>query len=175
MKIDLVRKTLTDDPEQADELLKQLRGRIKAAIDDIRRLVYDLRPPSLDELGLVGALRQQAAQFAGNGHGLSINIDAPDDLPNLSAATEVAAFRIVTEAMTNAARHSGANSCHVRIALRDGLVVEVTDDGQWKHNRAGVGINSMRERAQELGGSCEVGPSEDGGARVVVVLPIESA
>src|SRR5206468_588777 len=83
-----------------------------------RRLVYDLRPPQLDELGLTGALREQAARFSGQ---LAVSVAAPDELPPLPAAVEVAAYRIVTEALTNVARHAGASTCRVELALDGSL------------------------------------------------------
>jgi signal transduction histidine kinase len=104
---------------------------------------------------------------------VAVRLNAPEDLPPLPAAVEVAAYRIVTEAMTNAARHSGATSITVRLELPEGddLRIEVSDDGarppsSWQ---AGFGLISMRERAAELGGSCEAGPAPGGGGRVTAV------
>ena len=177
-KADAARNTLPADPERASELLGQLRADTTAAITDIRRLVYGLRPPALDDLGLVESLRQQSARLAQrpDGGSMAVQLDAPEDLPPLPAAVEVAAYRIITEAMTNAARHSGATSILVKLALADGdgLSIEVSDDGaglpsSWQ---AGFGLISMRERAAELGGSCEAGPSPDGGGRVTASLPL---
>ena len=177
-KADAARNLLSADPARAAELLDQLRADTTAAIGDIRRLVYGLRPPALDDLGLVGSLRQQSARLAQrpDGSSVAVRLDAPDDLPPLPAAVEVAAYRIITEAMTNAARHSGATSITVRLALSDGadLSIEVSDDGtrlgsSWQ---AGFGLISMRERAAELGGSCAAGPDPDGGGRVTASLPL---
>lgn len=161
---------------QARELLTTLRADTTAAIDDIRRLVYGLRPPALDDLGLIGSLREQSARLAQrpDGRRMSVRLRAPDRMPPLAAAVEVAAYRIVTEAMMNAARHSDATSIDVRIHLTEhDLRIEVTDDG---HSPAGgwapgVGLTSMHERAAELGGSCQAGPDPDGG-RVTAVLPL---
>ena len=165
-KADAARNTLSAEPARASELLGQLRGDVTAAITDIRRLVYGLRPPALDDLGLVGSLRQQSARLAqrGDGGSVAVQIDAPEPLPPLPAAVEVAAYRIITEALTNAARHSGATRIKVRLALagHDGLRIEVHDDGGpgagWQ---PGFGLLSMRERAAELGGSCEAGPDPE--------------
>jgi two-component system, NarL family, sensor kinase len=177
-KADAARNLLSADPARADALLDQLRADTTAAIGDIRRLVYGLRPPALDDLGLIGSLRQQSARLAQrpDGSSVAVRLDAPEDLPPLPAAVEVAAYRIITEAMTNAARHSGATSITVRLALRggEGLSIEVSDDGtapgsSWQ---AGFGLISMRERAAELGGSCEAGPGPDGGGRVTASLPL---
>lgn len=178
MKIDRIRGRLEQDPEQADRLLSELRAEVKAAIDDIRRLVYELRPPALDELGLMGALREQAARFASdgrNGDRLYVDFDSPEALPELPAAAEVAAYRIASEALTNAARHSGARRCNVRIALDGDLYIEVNNDGVWPEDwRPGVGISSMRERAGELGGTLSVGPAPGGGGRVAARIPLGS-
>jgi signal transduction histidine kinase len=179
---DAARNTLSADPARAGDLLAQLRADTTSAIGDIRRLVYGLRPPSLDDLGLIGSLRQQSARLAQrpDGGSVAVHLDAPEDLPPLPAAVEVAAYRIITEAMTNAARHSGASSINVKLALADGqgLSIEVSDDGRgpqapWD---PGVGLASMRERAAELGGSCDAGPGPGGGGRVIASLPVgESA
>ncbi len=180
-KADAARNTLAGDPERAGELLGQLRADTTAAIDDIRRLVYGLRPPALDDLGLIGSLRQQCARLAQRADGgrVAVELDAPDDLPPLPAAVEVAAYRIVTEAMTNAARHSDATRITVRLALPDGagLLIEVSDDGTGPGSswQAGLGLVSMRERAAELGGSCEAGPTPGGGGRVTAALPLSPA
>jgi len=177
-KADAARNTLPADPVRASELLGQMRADTTAAISDIRRLVYGLRPPALDDLGLIGSLRQQSARMAQrpDGSSVTVRLDAPEDMPPLPAAVEVAAYRIVTEAMTNAARHAGATSIEVRLALPegDGLRIEVSDDGagpsaSWQ---AGFGLISMRERAAELGGCCEAGPAPGGGGRVTASLPL---
>jgi len=177
-KADAARNALPADRARASELLGQLRADTTAAIGDIRRLVFGLRPPALDDLGLIGSLRQQSARLAQrpDGSSVAVRLDAPQDMPPLPAAVEVAAYRIVTEAMTNAARHAGATSIKIRLALSDdgSLNVEVSDDGtgppsSWK---AGFGLISMRERAVELGGSCEAGPAPDGGGRVTASLPL---
>jgi two-component system, NarL family, sensor kinase len=177
-KADAARNTMPADPARASDLVGQLRADTTAAIGDIRRLVEGLRPPALDDLGLVGSLRQQSARLAqrSDGGSVGVRMDAPDELPPLPAAVEVAAYRIVTEAMTNAARHSDATSIKVTLALLDGerLRIEVSDDGggtgrSWQ---AGFGLISMRERAAELGGTCEAGPGPDGGGRVAAILPL---
>jgi two-component system NarL family sensor kinase len=158
------------DPRRAEQLTAELGGQIRGAIDDVRRLVYGLRPPALDELGLVGAVRRQAAQLAGD---VAITVDTDGDLPPLPAAVEVAAYRIATEALTNVVRHSGGHHAAVLLCADPGaLRVAVTDDGPpdggW---RPGVGLRSIAERAAELGGSCEAGPTSSGG-RVAAVLPL---
>lgn len=136
-------------------------------------MVYAMRPPALDELGLVPALRQQAVGLRNReGDPVAVDVAAPEDLPDLPAAVEVAAYRIVTEALANVARHSSSATAEVRLERDDaGLRLEVTDrgarNGAW---RPGVGLSSMRERAAELGGTLEAGPGPHGG-RVAALLP----
>jgi signal transduction histidine kinase len=163
----------------ADPILVEVRGDLQGAIADIRRLVYGLRPPTLDEFGLIGAIRERAADYSVHGRtaetpGLRIDVEAPERLPTLPAAVEVAAYRIVEEALTNVVRHANAQRCIVRLALGDALELEVGDDGVGVPQacRAGVGFTSMRERAEELGGSCVVEPATGGGTRVVARLPV---
>lgn len=155
-------------------LVDAVRKETRTAIAEVRRIVDDLRPPALDELGLVAALQARAAQVAyrADGSALSATVDAPPTLPPLPAALEVAAYRIATEALTNAVRHSSARSVVVRLLCDEQLRVEVQDDGAGHDGwTAGVGLSSMRERAAELGGSCEAGPGPTGGV-VRVALPL---
>jgi signal transduction histidine kinase len=171
MQADGARGWTHADPDRADEALADITARAQAALQDIRRLVYDLRPPALDELGLVGALRQSAANSP---NGLSIDVDAPERLPGLSAAVEVAAYRIAQEALNNVARHSRAQNCSVTISASNELRLEISDDGVGLPSdvRAGVGLISMRERAAELGGSCVIESERGRGTRVIATLPL---
>jgi signal transduction histidine kinase len=170
----VLRGLVRRDPEAAEQLVDELRGELRAAIADIRRLVYGLRPPALDDLGLAGALERLAEQAGADGLRVSVDVRVPDGGAELSAATEVAAFRIVQEALTNVVRHASASACDVRVTVgADDVAVEVTDDGRGlpADLRAGVGLHSMRERAAEMGGTCEIGPAPGGGTRVVARLP----
>ncbi len=164
---------LERDPAAAGRLLKELEHDMENAVGDIRRLVYGLRPPALDELGLMGALRATAAAYRTNG--LRITMEAPDQLPLLPAAAEVAAYRIAQEALTNVVRHARAQSCTVFLVLDGELRLEICDDGRGlpAERRLGVGFVSMRERAEELGGTCLIENSPTGGTRVVARLPID--
>jgi signal transduction histidine kinase len=175
LKADAARSVLDTAPGQADELLAELRGDAKQAIGDLRRVVEDLRPASLDELGLLGALSQQVDRFSRQG--LLVALDAPVALPMLPAAVEVAAYRICTEALANVARHAHAQHVFVTVAIDRALWLEVHDDGLastangggW---RPGVGLLSMTDRAAEVGGTLQAGPTPTGG-RVQAVLPLE--
>jgi signal transduction histidine kinase len=171
---DAARNTLRDQPDSADELLRSLRSDAVTAVGEIRRLVYDMRPPALDELGLVPALRQRAASVrTSDGRTMRVDVEAPESLPELPAAVETAAYRIALEALTNAARHSGSDTADLRIGVLAGrLSVTVCDGGH--HSRTwetGVGISSMRERAAEVGGTLTV-TGGDTGSRVEALLPL---
>ncbi len=164
----------------ADGLIVEVREDMRATVTDVRGLVYDLRPPALDQLGLVLAIQDYAEQCVLDDEaGMHVTVTAPEQLPPLSAAVEVAAYHIAREAITNATRHARARSCSVRLAPEDAagrldLILEVSDDGVGlpAERPAGVGLHSMRERAEELGGKFSVGPSSDGGTRVSARLPI---
>jgi len=175
LRLDTARNLLRRDPDAADTLLGGLSARAQAAVDDIRRLVYALRPPALDDLGLVDALRQHAAQYAPIG--LCVAVEAPAALPPLPAAAEVAVYRIVQEALANVARHSAATRCAVRIWLQDRLCIEIADDGRGiaEGRQAGIGLTSMRERAEELGGTCVIESVPGSGTIVRVQLPLHGA
>lgn len=179
-----LRGQISRDPAEAEAAAAELRAELKASVAEIRRLVHGLRPPSLDELGLVGAIRERARRFEGTPDGLpdspslQVTLHAPDDLPQLPAAVEVAVFRIVEEALTNVSRHAGARRCEIELDMHDRTVLlEIRDDGIGVALGAatGVGLLSMRERAAELGGDCQIGPNpalEAGGTHVAVSLPL---
>lgn len=170
IKLDTARGLMARDPDRADALLSTAAGQLQATVAEIRRLVYNLRPPALDELGLAAALYESAQQICG---AVTVVVEAPD-LPPLPAALEVAAYRIAQEALTNVARHAHATTCSLRLWLDDAaLHLEVRDDGRgWQGPAAGgVGLHTMQERAAELGGSCVV-TSGPGGTTVWAQLPM---
>jgi signal transduction histidine kinase len=173
---DAARNLVRTDPEAAEKLLVALRSDASQAVQEIRRLVYGMRPPALDELGLAGALRQQASSLrTRTGQPLQVEFDLTGVIPPMSAAVEVAAYRIATEALANVTRHSTGSVARVTLrTAADALVLEVSDDGissgDW---RPGIGTASMKERAAEVGGSLSAGASPKGG-RVEAVLPLGS-
>lgn len=174
LKTSALRNLIERDPNAAQEQLLELRDQIHSVITDIRRVAYDLRPPALDELGIVPAIRERARQFSTGG--LQIVVDAPDQMPALPAAVEVAAYRIVMEAVMNVSRHAHARLCSVHLSVNDQVRIEVADDGVGlpADHRAGVGMASMRERAAELGGSWTIESVAGGGTRVLAFLPAAS-
>jgi len=162
------------DAEAAARALDRLQRGLAAAVGDIRRLVDELRPVLLDEHGLAGAIRERADELAAQ---LPVTVDVPAPLPELPAAVEVAAYRICQEALMNVLKHAAAGEVRVRLAAAGGwLELEVTDDGAGALPAVvggrGVGLTSMRERAEELGGTCTVDGRPGQGTRVAVRLPL---
>jgi signal transduction histidine kinase len=172
-QLESARLLVDKDPEAAKQTIQGLSGHVQDVVADVRRLVHDLRPPALDDRGLVGALAQQAENITRSG-GPSVSVDA-GQLGDLPAAVEVAAYRIAGEALTNVTRHAHAHRATVRL-LRDDrdLLVEIADDGSGiaAEAQAGVGLISLRERAAELGGRSEVTCPATGGTVVRAWLPL---
>jgi signal transduction histidine kinase len=175
--LDTARARSAGQPE-LQELLDKLKAETQRAVTDVRRIVYGLRPPALDEFGLAGSLREEVGRLSHQAPHLTVTLDAADeDLTDLPAAVEVACYRIVTEALTNVTRHAQASRCLVRIRLGGGLAVDVRDDGVglpegW---RTGAGIASMRERVTELGGKLMIEPCLPHGTSITAHLPLQEA
>jgi len=161
-------EVLRESPEVAAGRVPLLEDAARSALEDVRRVSRSLRPPALDELGLAGALRDHAAKL-----GLTVDGDLPE-LPALPAAVEVAAYRIGAEALTNVARHAHAARAAMELRVADdALDVVVTDDGPgWSGDRVGVGVLSMRERAEEVGGRLRIESRPGAGTTVLASLPL---
>jgi signal transduction histidine kinase len=167
------RGALPRSPDEARRLVADLEEGIRSVVAEIRRIVDDLRPPALDELGLDGALRERAGALCPGQTSVESSLDGTP----LPAAVEVAAYRIGTEALTNASRHARSDSVTVSIAVDArprALRLRVVDDGVGLavDERPGVGLRSMGERAAEVGGTCAIGPLEGRGTLVEAVLPL---
>jgi signal transduction histidine kinase len=150
---------------------------MRETVGEIRRLVYDLRPPALDDLGLLAAIQERAAQFGTSrpdATGLRVRLHLPEALPPLPAAIEVAVYRIVQEALMNVERHAVARCCSIQLQMSDTLHLEIEDDGIGlpEDYHPGVGLRSMRERAEELGGQFAIHPREGGGTRLMISFPL---
>lgn len=176
-RLDTVRLLIPRDPGKAASMAEELKGRVKTTIADIRRLVYALRPPVLDELGLISAIREYTADYQGAGN-LHVTLTAPETLPHLPAAVEVAAYRIVLEAFSNVVHHSQSTKCDITIRIEEQktgsiFCVDIRDNGQGlpDNHHAGVGIISMRERTAELGGSITIESSRRSGTLVRACMP----
>lgn len=169
--LEAVRNLTESDLRRADELLVSATEQVQTMIGDVRRLIYGLRPATLDQLGLAASLRGLASQESSPG--TSVTIDAPSSLPQLPAAVEVAAYWIAQEALTNVRRHAHAHTCSVRVAVEPTVLrLEVADDGGgFTSGSTGIGLHTMRERAAEIGGTCEIGSRAGGGTLVTASLP----
>ncbi|MCD0452855.1 sensor histidine kinase [Actinocorallia sp. API 0066] len=170
LSVDTARIRLTTDPEAVEPALTALRDRMSAAIADIRELVHGLRPPALDRLGLLGAVRALAADLP------EPRVDVvADELGELTPVHEMAVYRIVQEALTNVRKHAHATSAEIRLTRTDEhLELVVTDDGRGLPRQAGqgLGLTSMRERATELGGTFTIASRPTTGTTLTTRLPL---
>lgn len=169
------------DLEEAIKMLTEVKEQTQKTVKNIRQIVYALRPPSLDDLGLVAAIQAYIGQLSVSRHGLYISLEtSPQDFPRLSAAVEVAAYRIILEALTNVIKHAQAQECIVKFSVSEDesgmLHLEIKDDGIGlpKVKPAGVGLTSMRERVEELGGSFAIESRQTKGTCVLAQIPLFS-
>ncbi|GAA3814561.1 hypothetical protein GCM10022226_39290 [Sphaerisporangium flaviroseum] len=166
------RRTATS-PEAA-ELLDRLESEVKGGLEDVKRLLADLRPTSLDQLGLAKALRHYGETVTARGQ-VEVSVEVRDDLA-LAPEVEVAVYRIVLEAVTNVTRHAAATHCVVAVTtVADSLHLSVRDDGVGlpaATESRGLGLTSMCERVQELGGRCGIESPSGGGTLLSASLPL---
>ncbi len=169
-----IKRLVRFEPDRAEVELDHLQAELRSGIADIRRLVHGLRPPALDEFGLITALRSRLLAFESKGDGFSTELVSTGDDRTLPAAVEVAIYRITEEALTNISRHAAARTATVVLEVGTSVRLVITDDGEGiaPDARVGVGFHSMRERTEELGGTYELGPSEGKGTRIVVTIPL---
>jgi signal transduction histidine kinase len=176
--VDSLRRRIDPTDAEGFEIAERVKEDLRRALSDLRSLIDGLRPPALDQLGLVGALQDHVGSLTGAG--LDVRLQA-GPLPALGPAAEVAAYRIVVEALTNVLKHARATTAEVCLRLMDDrwLEVVVADDGAGPSEdgaRAGrgVGLGSMTERATELGGTLDVNGRSGGGTVVVARIPREA-
>ena len=192
LKAELAMSSLHEDQATLTVLLNELHAQIKTSVDEVRSVAHRLHPPELELFGLTQAIQEKAGQYQGRGkEGMHVQVHIPHTLDAVPLAVEVAAYYIVSEALTNASRHANASTCRVSLRMIEGsihaqkflsgynrrlLEVEICDDGRGlagesEANQVGLGILSMRERASELGGTCVVEQVSTGGTRVYAQLP----
>ncbi|MFD1738018.1 sensor histidine kinase [Bacillus salitolerans] len=181
---------VSKDPSLTVNILTELKQTIRSTVNDIRKWVHDLRPPALDELGLIGAIEQRIQELTKTTHQLSESLTIPTvkvefkiegRIPILPAAVEVAIYRIVTESLVNVVRHSSAKHCTIKIISEEDayICMEIVDDGiglgehRMSFPNGGIGMQSMREQAVELGGTCTIETRIEGGVRIFTILPYE--
>ena len=171
MRLELARSLVGSDPATADVIFDSLVQTHHHALNDVRRLVDGLRPPVLDQLGLLPAVRERAARMSGH---VVITVEADDNVEPLPAAVEVATYHIVSEALTNVVRHASATECTVKLCRGTGLYIEIRDNGKGLRPgyTAGVGLSSIRERCAELGGSADIQSGPGDGTVVAAQFPL---
>lgn len=172
LQLSAIRTFLQQNPSEAEKMIAELSEDMRQATGEVRRLVYDLRPPMLDDLGLVAAIKHMKLADSG----LRIEVIAPDPMPSLPAATEVAIYRIASEAVHNVVKHAQATCCKVEIDIEPRVLrLRVSDDGKRAaaSYTSGIGLQSMQERAAELGGTFSIQADENNGTYVEVRLPLE--
>lgn len=173
-----LKSLITTQPDAAQAAVDELRSGLRKTVDEVRQIVHDLRPPSLDQLGLKGALEQlvEGLGMSSKGNAIKITTDIPESL-TLPPATEVAVYRVTQEALSNALKHARASHVAVTLTLECSLRLTIRDDGIGipEHYRAGVGLRSMQERVEELRGSFEIASWPHQGTIIRVGLPYDHA
>jgi len=177
LKVDAAIDLFDLDRDTSIRLLGEVKRQAQQLVGDVRQVVNDLRPPALDELGLVEAIRGAVAHLHNHTPPLQIRLDADGVPRNLPAAVEAASYRIVMEAVTNVVKHAHAQHCEITLKLLQApaqlqITVEDDGDGLAEQVRANVGLRSMRERAEELGGTFHIALRSSGGTCVSVALPL---
>lgn len=177
LQLDIAIEHIPDKPALAVEVLNQMKRNMQGFVSDIRRIIHDLRPPALDELGLTEALRGALTQLNIHSQNLHITLSADDLPPNLPAAVEAATYRITMEAATNVIKHAQSRHCWITLQIVKyprQLQITIEDDGVGLPLAVvpNVGLHSMRERAEELGGVFQIQPRLTGGTRLTVLLPL---
>jgi signal transduction histidine kinase len=172
MQSETARGLLRDRPAEADELLGELTNQAQVTMQEVRRLIHALRPPVLDDLGLVPALNMLTATFSQSG--TAVTLQADDCLPDIPEAYEVAIYRITQEALNNVTKHAQARRCTICLTCQDGICLTIADDGLGiQADRAsGIGLQSMRELAEQLGGSLSITTNEGQGTLITARLPL---
>jgi len=183
IKTELCEKLIDMDKEKAKEELGSLRGFLRSSLSDVRKIIYDLRPMSLDDLGLVPTLQRYISNYIEQNN-ISVNFSVLGDPKTLKPVVELAAFRIVQEALTNIKRHSGADNAVVRVEFTNKQVnLLISDDGKgfdknklWKAKEdAGYGLLNMKERVELLNGKFDIKTAPNKGTKVFASLSLSIA
>jgi signal transduction histidine kinase len=178
IRLRTARKLLERDHNLAAGEIEELAELAQANIQDIRRLIHDLRPAALDGLGLVPALREYVARYREE-QGLEVALALPEGDGRLAAPLETALFRIVQEALANVAKHAQARRVEVAMTRdRRGVTLRVADDGRGFDPQAPrpgthLGLWSMRERVEQLGGQFEIESAPGAGTTVRAIIPLK--
>jgi len=179
MRLDFIERLWEKDVERARQELAELRRMVKESMADIRRVIFDLRPMALDDLGLVPALRRYLIDY-GEKHGMNLEFLFFGEEKRLSLPLEVAVFRMIQEAVSNVRKHAGVNEAQVKLEIRDDyLTAVVKDEGcgfdysELKEKKGSYGLLGMQERVELFGGKLTVKSKPGQGTRVVIHLPFK--
>jgi signal transduction histidine kinase/PAS domain-containing protein len=174
--------TPQSDAKERETQMDGIKSLLSATSRDVHRLISDLRPSLLDDLGLSAAIRSYAHNSL-DAAGVQVHVEAAGQEKRLPPEVEIALFRIVQEAIANIARHARAESAYISLEFKEkGIAVEIEDDGigfDHSHGFApgaggkGVGLLGMRERAELLGGTIEIDTRTGSGTRVSVEIPVK--
>ncbi|HET6319495.1 MAG TPA: sensor histidine kinase, partial [Chloroflexota bacterium] len=161
-------------PDRARGLLGDVLRLADAGLAEMRALIFELRPESLEQEGLIGALEKQVASVQAR-HGLDVRLEVAAE-PELPVATKEALYRVAQEALHNVVKHARAQTLNVALETTDGEVrLVVADDGRGFNPRDAfpghLGLRSMRERVAAVGGNVEVDSAPDAGTRLCVSVP----
>lgn len=175
LKVDAAHELVGSRPDRAAEMLDSASADLEAVLTDVRAMVEGLRPAVLDRVPLAEALRLRADELSAHVEGLTVTVVGAEHLAAVARGADVAAYRVVTEALTNVVRHACARRCEITAHTSgEEVVIDVTDDGGGATapgDTGGVGLPSMAARAAEVGGYLVAGPDRDRGYRVRLVLP----
>ncbi len=171
----MAERAAAESPPDVAAQFTAIADKLLFYLDELRRIAHELRPETLDDLGLVNALNA-LCNGVGADRGVVVDRDLYGRFDGLSGEQELVLYRVAQEALANAARHADASRVSLRLAeRRSELTLEVLDDGRGVATTSGdgVGIKGMRERARLVGGSFEIGPNPGSGTRVKLVVPLE--
>jgi two-component system NarL family sensor kinase len=174
LQIEATRAFVSSNAATADVKLAELHRDARAAVDDVRRMVYALDPVALDGHSLLSALRLHAARFEqASGGRLRVRVKTPAHLPPLPRETELAIRQIAGEALTNVVRHARASECVVHVDVGDDVHITIVDNGVGlpERPRVGLGLPSIQERVRELDGECRIVRLPRRGTQVHARLP----
>lgn len=187
LKCELCEKLLDRNPGKAREQINELKQLVKSSLQEIRRIIFDLRPMSLDDLGLVPTLQRYVATFIEE-TGIEVTLEVYDlDEVTVDKVVEVAVFRIIQEALNNIKKHSKATRAHIKLYIKDGFLmgrivdngigfdkVKVEEQRRANIHESGFGIYGMRQRAELLKGKLCIQSQEGKGTTVLLQIPVNS-
>ena len=179
IKTELCEKLIDIDKKKAKEELGSLKGFLRSSLSDVRKIIYDLRPMSLDDLGLVPTLQRYISNYIEE-NSILVDFQVLGEPKPLKPVVELAAFRIVQEALTNIKRHSGAENAGIRVEFTNEQVnLLISDDGKgfdksnlWKSKEedSGYGLLNMKERVELLNGKFDIKTAHGKGTRIFASL-----